>query len=211
LSRREPLRNRVFPDGSIAAVAARGLLMGNRGGRIHDPATRTLGTRRFRSRAWICCLLEFKGRRETVWGPGYTQLFFLDEVTALAAGHRPCFECRRGDAAAFAAAVGRAAGSDERPRAPDLDRRLHAERLAGRAKRTHRVAYGGLPDGAMVVESEAFLAVRGDHLLRWSPGGYVARLSRPRRGRAEVLTPPTALAALAHGFEPVWHPTATAA
>ncbi len=205
-----PLQNRVLPDGSIAATSERGLFMGNRGGRIHDPVTRRLTSRRFSSRAWICCLLEFKGRRETVWGPGYTQLFFLDEVTALAAGHRPCFECRRGDAVAFAEAVARADGAASRRRAPELDLRLHAERLDGRAKRLHERPLAGLPDGAMLARDGGFLAVRGHRLLRWSPGGYVGASRRPRRGDVQVLTPPTALDALALGYEPAWHPSAAA-
>jgi hypothetical protein len=208
VSGREPLQNRVFPDGALAAVPDRGLFMGNRGGRIHDPATRRLGGRRHTSRAWICCVLEFKGRRETVWGPGYTQLFFLDEVTALAAGHRPCFECRRHDAVAFAEAVSRAAGSPNRLRAPELDRRLHAERVDSRSKRTHTRPFASLPDGAVLTADGGFLAVRGDRLLRWSPGGYAGPEPRPRSGEADVLTPPTALAALAHGYSPVWHPSA---
>jgi hypothetical protein len=211
VSGRGPLQNRVFPDGGLAAVPERGLFMGNRGGRIHDPATRSLTGRRHSSRAWICCVLEFKGRREAVWGPGYTQLFFLDEVTALAAGHRPCFECRRRDAVAFAEAVSGAAGSAARLRAPELDRRLHAERLDGRSKRTHTRLFAELPDGAMLAGGGGFLAVRGGRLLLWSPGGYVGRERRPRGGEAHVLTPPTVLAALAGGYDPVWHPSAARA
>jgi hypothetical protein len=207
VSGREPLQNRVFPDGSIVALAERGLFMGNRGGRIHDPATRRLTSRRHASRAWICCLLEFKGRHETVWGPGYTQLFFLDEVTALAAGHRPCFECRRKDAVAFADAAVAGASSRFRPRAPELDRLLHAERVDGRAKRTHLRPFAALPDGAVLVEGESFLAVKGTRLLRWSPGGYDDVRRRPGRGETRVLTPPTALAALAGGYMPAWHPS----
>jgi hypothetical protein len=208
VSARGPLENRVFPDGGLAATPERGLFMGNRGGRIHDPVTRRLTSRRHSSRAWICCVLEFKGRRETVWGPGYTQLFFLDEVTALAAGHRPCFECRRLDAVAFAEAVARA-GGEPCPRAPELDRRLHAERLEGRSKRLHARPVASLPDGAMLAGGDGgFLAVQGERLLRWSPGGYGDAGRRPRRGEAQVLTPPTALAALSFGYEPRWHPSA---
>src|SRR4029077_11782709 len=97
-----PLQNRVTPFGELVAVASRGLLMGNRGGRLHRE-DRTLRTPRRVSRQWICCVLEFKGRHRAVWRNGYTELFFLDEPTALAAGHRPCFECRRRNAVAFAA------------------------------------------------------------------------------------------------------------
>src|SRR5438132_14289469 len=144
-----PLQNRVDPFGELHAVAARGLFMGNRGGRIHRD-DRTLPRRRWTSRAWICCRLAFKGRHRTVWGHSYTELFFLDEPTALAAGHRPCYECRRADANAFAAAWARAKGLRTSPRAPAMDRVLHAERLAGRAKRRHAMALDELPDGAMV-------------------------------------------------------------
>src|SRR5919204_5257344 len=129
-----PLPNRVDPFGELFATSARGTLFGNRGGRFHRD-DRTLGRRRWVSRAWICCVLEFKGRHRTVWGRGFTELFFLDEVTALAAGHRPCFECRRADAKAFAAAFARGHGNRGTPRAPEIDRVLHAERLDSRAKR----------------------------------------------------------------------------
>lgn len=207
---REPLQDRVRPDGELVVVAARGLFLGNRGGRIHDPVTRRLTGRRWTSRAWICCLLAFKGRRQEVWGEGYTQLFFLDEVTALAAGHRPCFECRRGDALAFAGAVTAALGAPARLRAPELDRLLHAERLDGRDKRIHRRRLTELPDGAMIVSGSDFLALRGGRLLRWTPGGYEAGDSSPAgaRGTVDVLTPPTMLAALAAGYGPAWHPSA---
>ncbi len=174
--------------------------MGNRGGRIHDPTTRSLGSRRWSSRRWICCRLEFRGRHRTVWASGYTELFFLDESTALAAGHRPCFECRRHDALAFAEAVARREGLARRLSADELDRRLHAERLDGRAKRLHRRPFPSLPDGAMVVHDDAFCVVVGDLLERWSPEGYAQAAPRPVRGVAQVLTPPTALAALEGGF-----------
>src|SRR5665647_3614641 len=97
-----PLQNRVTPFGELTISPARGTLMGNRGGRFHSDERR-LTARRWASRQWICCVLDFKGRQRDVWGRYYTELFFLDEVTALAAGHRPCFECRRKDAQAFAA------------------------------------------------------------------------------------------------------------
>jgi hypothetical protein len=104
-----PLPNRIDPFGHLFATAARGLFLGNRGGRFHRD-DRTLGVRRWVSRSWICCCLEFKGRHRNVWGAGYTELFFLDEPTALAAGHRPCFECRRKDAQAFAVAFAAGTG-----------------------------------------------------------------------------------------------------
>ena len=130
-----PLQTRITPFGELIADPARGLFMGNRGGRIHG-ADRKLTARRWASRQWICCRLDFKGRHRTVWGDSYTELFFLDEVTALAAGHRPCFECRRADALAFTDAWARTCG--HHPRAAEMDATLHAERLDGRAKKTHR-------------------------------------------------------------------------
>ena len=202
-----PLQNRVDPFGELIATPARGLLMGNRGGRIHTDDQK-LTKRRWSSRQWICCVLEFKGRRRDVWGRFYTELFFLDEVTALTAGHRPCFECRRRDAEAFAEKWRQAFGLGERPRAPAMDEQLHAERLDGRAKRLHRHSFDDLPDGAMVVLEQGAYAVRGDALLRWTPNGYDLRKRRPRRVMLDVLTPPATLAVLAAGYRPRWHPSA---
>jgi hypothetical protein len=202
-----PLQNRVRPDGAIVATPERGTLLGNRGGRIHDPRTRTLTGRCWASRAWICCLLAYKDWYQEPWTDHYTELFFVDEVTALAAGHRPCYLCRRPEAIAFAAAVARHDGLAALPRAPALDRRLHAERLDGGAKRLHDGELAELPDGAMVSRDGAFLALRAGRLLRWSPAGYDDAGPRPR-GRVAVLTPPTALAALAGGYPPRWHPSA---
>jgi hypothetical protein len=202
------LPNRVDPFGSLFADSSRGLLFGNRGGRFHR-ADRTLGARRWVSRRWICCRLDFKGRHRNVWGAGYTELFFLDEPTALAAGHRPCFECRRADAQAFAAAFARGPAL----RADEIDRVLHAERLDGRAKRRHQRALDGLPDGSVLtlanVPGSAF-AVRGPALLRWTPTGYTAAHPRPPHLMVNVLTPPGTLAALSEGYRPRWHPSADA-
>ncbi|HUI13473.1 MAG TPA: hypothetical protein VL048_08420 [Xanthobacteraceae bacterium] len=201
------LQNRVTPFGELIATPVRGLFMGNRGGRFHTDA-KTLTARRWASRQWICCVLDFKGRHRDVWGRFYTELFFLDEVTALAAGHRPCFECRRGDAERFAEIWRRAQGLRARPSAGDVDQVLHRERLDGRAKRLHRRDIGDLPDGAFVsVDGEAF-AVRGDALLPWTPGGYNARRDRPRGATVDVVTPPTIVAVLAAGYQPHWHPSA---
>ena len=200
-----PLQNRVDPFGEIVANAARGTVMGNRGGRFHRE-DRTLGVRRWASRQWICCRLKFKGRRRQVFGDGYTELFFLDEVTALAAGHRPCFECRRGDANAFASAWERATGS--LLRAPEMDRVLHAERLDGHRKRTHRLNLDALPVGAMIARDGHAFALRGDRLLPWTPAGYAQALPRPDDEIAKVLTPPSILAVLRAGYRPQWHPSA---
>jgi hypothetical protein len=202
-----PLQNRVDPFGELCAVSARGLFLGNRGGRIHrdDP---TLSRLRWTSRAWICCLLSFKGRHRAVWGAGYSQLFFLDEPTAFAAGHRPCFECRRADATAFAAAWGRTHGLSAAPRAGAMDEVLHIQRLNGREKRRHRGALDDLPDGAMIVLENNALAVRGDALLPWSFAGYGPAHPRPRGIAAELLTPPAMVAVLSAGYRPQWHPSA---
>ena len=145
-----PLQNRVDPFGNLFAAPARGLFMGNRGGRFHTDA-KTLTARRWASRQWICCVLDFKGRHRDVWGRFYTELFFLDEVTALAAGHRPCFECRRQDAVAFAEKWRQAQKLRASPKAGEMDAVLHGERLKGRLKRLHRRAIDELPDGAFVV------------------------------------------------------------
>lgn len=202
-----PLPSRVDPFGTLFALPARGTLMGNRGGRIHD-AHKKLGSRRWSSRQWICCVLDFKGRQRKVWGDSYTELFFLDEVTALAAGHRPCFECRRKDARHFAELF---SGKVKRASAPAMDLVLHAERLKGKQKRTHRRAIDDLPDSAMIaLDGEAY-AVRGKHLLRWMPRGYDGSKRRPRDTEVEVLTPPSMLRVLGAGYMPLWHRSATAA
>jgi hypothetical protein len=205
-----PLPDRVDPFGTLFADASRGLFFGNRGGRFHRD-DRTLGRRRWVSRCWICCVLAFKGRHRDVWGRGYTELFFLDEPTALAAGHRPCFECRRADAKAFAATFGRGQGSKAVPRAPEMDRVLHAERLDGRAKRRHRWPIDELPDGAFLTlanEPGRAFAVRGDSLLQWASTGYTGRRTRPRGITVDVLTPPAIVGALASGYRLHWHPSA---
>ena len=201
-----PLQNRVTPFGELAATPARGTMFGNRGGRFHRQ-DRTLGQRRWASRQWICCVLQFKGRRRDVWGPAsYTDLFFLDEVTALAAGHRPCFECRRQDAKAFAEKWAQANGGDI-PHAGEMDAILQKERLDGRAKRTHQMDADGLPDGVFIAIDDSAFALRGGNMLRWSPSGYVETRPRPR-GSATVLTAPSIAAVLSAGYVPQWHPSA---
>jgi hypothetical protein len=202
-----PLQNRVDPFGELSAEPARGTLMGNRGGRFHTPA-RTLTARRWASRQWICCVLTFKGRHRDVWGQFYTELFFLDEPTALAAGHRPCFECRRQDAENFSQYWRKALGKRRHPRAAEMDQVLHRERLDGRAKRRQRRSIDGLPDGVFIALDGTAFALRGDALLRWTPEGYNARMPRPRRVIVEVLTPPAIIAVLSAGYRPRWHPSA---
>jgi hypothetical protein len=202
-----PLQNRVDPFGELIAMPARGLLFGNRGGRFHTDA-RTLTKRRWASRQWICCVLDFKGRQRDVWGRYYTELFFLDEPTALAAGHRPCFECRRKDAEAFAEGWRIARKLPARPHADEMDEVLHRERLDGRAKRTHKHGIDTLPDGAFVALDGEPYAIRGANLLRWTAEGYTEPQQRPRGITVDVLTPPSILAVLDAGYSPRWHPSA---
>ncbi|MGB8757224.1 MAG: hypothetical protein WCD26_16535 [Pseudolabrys sp.] len=199
-----PLPNRVDPFGDLFATPARGTLFGNRGGKFHRD-DKTLGSRRWASRQWICCVLKFKGRQRNVWGRYYTELFFLDEVTAFAAGHRPCFECRRQDAERFAVLF---SGKKQRASADAMDSVLHAERLDGKAKRTYRRSLDSLPDGAMVALDGEVFAVRDKHLLPWTPSGYSASKPRPRNLEVDVLTPPSILSVLGRGYAPLWHPSA---
>ncbi len=189
------LQNRVDPFGRLIETPARGGWLGNRG-LLHDTAQRI--RRPWRLKAWLVCLLRFKGRRRTVMSPGlYTELFFLDEATALAAGHRPCCECRRADYQRFKGLAG------DFPRADDLDAALHADRLdeAG-VKRTYRAEVAGLPDGVFTRDEagEPWLKWRG-RLHRWTPGGYAE--SRPvEAGEAEVLTPRLTVETLRRGYAP---------
>jgi hypothetical protein len=202
-----PLQNRVTPFGDLLASPARGTFMGNRGGRFHTDA-KSLTIRRWASRQWICCVLDFKGRQRDVWGRYYTELFFLDEPTALAAGHRPCFECRRREAQAFAAKWQQALRLAAPPKAGEMDNVLHAERLRGRDKRLHRRCIDALPAGAFIALEEQAFAVRGDALLRWTPQGYDGLRERPRGIVVEILTPPAILSVLSAGYGPHWHPSA---
>jgi hypothetical protein len=197
------LQNRVDPFGELVRTPARGLLMGNRGGRIHRD-DRTLAARRWASRRWIACLCSFKGRRREVWGAGYTELFFVDEVTALAAGHRPCFECRNADAKKFSALFGAPAKAS----ADEMDFVLDAERRDGRRKRLCARPFAELPDGAMIELDGRAHAVSGAAVLPWSFSGYGAPRPRPQEGAAMVLTPPSILNVLKRGYAPLWAPNA---
>jgi hypothetical protein len=199
-----PLQNRVTPSGDIIATPHRGMFTGNRG-IIHDPATKTLLSKRWASQSWITCLCEFRGwRRKVMGGRSWTELFFLDEATALAAGHRPCFFCRRDDANRFRAAW-EAGNGGAKILARDIDAVLHRERLVGAKKRLHALTMplDELPDGAMLQDgSESYLIVRG-RALAWSPAGY-RRAHDPLSG-AMLLTPPSTLRALSAGYRPVLH------
>jgi hypothetical protein len=199
-----PLQNRVDPFGNLIATSARGTLMGNRGGRLHDDG-RKLGARRWVSKQWICCKLDFHNRHREVWGDGYTELFFLDEVTAFAAGHRPCFECRRKEAEHFAALFSAKA---KRASAAEMDEALHAERLRGKSKRPHRREIDALPDGAIIVIDGEASAICAERLLRWTPQGYTGARACPHATHVDVLTPPSILRVLARGYAPLWHPSA---
>jgi len=194
-----PLQNRVTPFGEIVAIEQRGLFLGNRG-IIHDPATRTLLTRRWTNKAWIICRCEFRGvRRKVMSRRSWTELFFLDEATALSAGHRPCYFCQREAALQFAAAWASAHGL-EHVGATEIDARLHEQRLQNRAQRIHplRGAPADLPDGAMVVSSgHAYLVARGQ-AFRWCESGYAAPLLLPRADG--LLTPPSTIATLRAGY-----------
>lgn len=204
-----PRLNRVAPDSRLIATPARGLFYGNRGC-LHDraglaPKGASGGDRlRWAGRRWIICLTRYKNWRRPLAPPGgYSGLFFLDEATALAAGHRPCAFCRREAYESFKRAAGVGALS-----ADALDLRLHAERLDGNRRRLHATAWADLPIGAMVmVEGAPHLAL-ADRLTPWRPDGYGPPVTRPRLGSAASLTPPTSLAALRAGQPARLHPSA---
>lgn len=210
--RTSPLQNRVTPEGEIVAVAARGTLMGNRGGTLHD-ANRHLGRRLWVSRQWICCKLNFNGRHRVVMAPNrYTELFFLDEATALAAGHRPCFECRREDFLQFARLWAKVHAAPGRATAATMDRVLHAERVDPQGgKASYRADLAGLPDGAMVRWRGIPHLVHGGTLRPWSHAGYGGSFAVPDGTSADVLTPRTMVAVLSAGYSPSLHPTAATA
>jgi hypothetical protein len=208
--RSTPLQNRVDPFGRLFADSSRGLFFGNRGGRFHRD-DQTLGARRHVSRRWICCVLQFRGRHRRVWGNSYTELFFLDEPTALAAGHRPCFECRRADAKTFAALWAKSKRKAHSPTADEMDDVLQAERWPAEGRAVSRRLIDDLPDGAFVTldgEPGVAFAVRGDRLLRWTPAGYADARPRRRGTSVSVLTPLSMAGVLGAGYQPVWHPSA---
>ncbi|MEX0957405.1 MAG: hypothetical protein WDZ83_19595 [Rhizobiaceae bacterium] len=213
-----PLQNRVDAFGKIHATVARGLFTGNRGV-IHDSKSRTLLKRRWTTKAWIICDLvhprgatrDVFGRNAPSGGAGWTELFFLDEVTALAAGHRPCFYCRRRHAKEFIGCFGDAFAIAE-PKATEMDRRLHAERLAsgGTAREMSEAEVRKLPDGAMIALGPKPFAIRSGKLLPWSFSGYGETPSTCRSlpSPAFLITPPTTVAVLKAGYRPVWHDSA---
>ena len=200
-----PLQNRVTPFAEIVATPARGSFTGNRG-IIHDPATKTLLDKRWSNRAWITCVCDFRGRRRDVMATqSWTELFFLDEATSFAAGHRPCFYCRRDDAKRFRAAWEEGNGVSG-VKATEIDRVLHAERLDRRNKRLHALEgrVSALPDGAMIAAGrESYLIAQG-RVWNWSFAGYRAIDTEPADAR--LLTPPSTMRALRAGYKPVLHP-----
>ena len=208
-----PRQNRVMPFGDLVATPERGTFFGNRG-ILHDDHGRI--RRAWQVRRWLLCLLEFRDRWRPPVTPGhYTGLFFLDEATGLAAGHRPCFECRRSTFNAFRAAfmVGSSGATGRMPpTAADMDNRLHGERLGpGGTKRTFAATLGELPDGVLVtgekLDAQAWLLWK-DRLLAWSAGGYGERRPASKGLAVEVLTPASTVAAIRSGYVPDVHPSA---
>jgi hypothetical protein len=208
-----PLRNRVTPLAELVAEPGRGLVFGNRGC-LHDRDGAIV--RGYNGKRWIACRLQFRGRRRSpLVQPGrYTALFFLDDATALAAGHRPCAECRRADHRRLVEVWQAIHPADRGTDA--IDARLHEERLVlpARSKRMHEAPIDTLPDGAFVLLSSGPHLVLGRRLLRWSSAGYTAGRPRPRGGSAQVLTPPSLLSVLGAGWDPLVplvHPSASGA
>ncbi|WP_394827433.1 hypothetical protein [Pendulispora albinea] len=202
-----PLTNRVDPFGEIFADPARGLWMGNRGW-LHDPSRTLLRT--WQLRRWIICQLEFRGRHREVMSPRrtWTELFFLDEATAFAAGHRPCGECRHSAYRQFRA-LWRLQDPEDPAGADEIDHHLHAERLIGRdTKRTSRGELGTLPDGTFIADGRRAWLVLDRYLWAWSPAGYVERCARPLHAEVDVLTPPSVVGIFRAGYRPHIHPSA---
>jgi hypothetical protein len=199
-----PLQNRVTPFGDIVALPGRGLMMGNRG-ILHDDARQIV--RSSQVRRWIACRIAVPGRRRTLMRPhSYTELFFLDEATALSAGHRPCAECRHADYKRFRSLWEACFGVPVN--ADSIDAHLHANRVTDRRKRTYRDDLSSLPDGAYIVLNGKAWLVWANNLLAWSDSGYTSRLLRPTRRDVEVLTPRPTVAILAAGYRPAVHPSA---
>lgn len=209
-----PLQNRVTPHGEIVADPARGLFMGNRG-ILHDGDQR-LGRARWRHPHWVTCVLVHKDWHRPVMQPNaYTELFFLDEATALAAGHRPCALCRRSAYRDFQRALAQAFHREVELSADALDRMLHQARISSGSRRQNRfeAMLDDMPDGAVVrfpAEPETAWLVKGDDLLRWCHQGYDLVEQRPAGKLVEILTPRPTVLALQNGYRPKLHPTAEA-
>jgi hypothetical protein len=207
-----PRQNRVTPFGQLVATSERGMFLGNRG-ILHDQHGHI--RRAFAGRRWIVCVLEFRGRKRTIMKPkSYTELFFLDEATALAAGHRPCAECRHSRFLDYCRAWNKAYGtasSGPRPTADDMDNRLHRERLnADRSQILFEADLGDLPNGAFIKlphDDTAYL-MWNKFLLAWSPAGYARRIGWPVKRRVKVITPRSSVGVLREGYVPEVHPSA---
>jgi hypothetical protein len=209
-----PRQNRVTPCGEIIAAPDRGMYMGNRG-TLHD-ASGHLTSQRWTRKAWVTCLLSFKDRYRKVMAPGqYTELFFLDEATALAAGHRPCATCRRDDYSRFTQLWAKANAQRldmTNPSIADIDNTLHQERFISSGWQDGwRPSLKDLPDGAIAVLDDPKTAwlVWENELLEWSPRGYRSRIERRNDLETTVLTPRSIVAVLAAGYVPAIHPTAS--
>ena len=201
-----PLRNRVTPAGELIATAHRGTMYGNRGVLHNDDL---MLVRRYQVRRWLVCVLEFRGRRRPLMRPRrYTELFFLDEAVALAAGHRPCAECRHAAYQSFRTAWTAARALTAPPAADDIDQVLHSQRrLAGGARVTYPALLSELPDGVFIVHDDEFWLVKDGGLRRWTPAGYADRIDQ-FDGSAAVLTPPATVGAIRAGYRPLMHPSA---
>ncbi|MGQ0563604.1 MAG: hypothetical protein ACT4OK_00850 [Gemmobacter sp.] len=202
-----PVQNRVLPTGDIVADPARGTLTGNRG-ILHDDH-RHLGSARWRHPHWISCTLDWKNTRRTPMSPGtWTELFFLDEAVALAAGHRPCALCRRPEFRAFQGAWARGTGLSTD--APTIDRALHAARVTrDRRQVRHQSPLDALPDGTFILWKGTPHLVRARQMHPFTPAAYLPPLPRPDAS-VTVLTPAPMVATLAAGYAPLMHPTAEA-
>jgi hypothetical protein len=207
-----PLQNRVTPLSELIADPARGLVYGNRGC-LHDDAGRI--RRRYNGKRWIACRLQFRGwHRRPLLQPGrFTELFFVDEATAFAAGHRPCALCRRADYDRLVA-IWHELHPDQIG-ADAIDAQLHSERVAPglRTQLRQERPLDELPDGSFVLRDGAPWLVLGKQLLHWTPAGYGPRAVRPNRQRALVITPPSLVGVLQAGWEPLvplLHPSALA-
>jgi hypothetical protein len=196
-----PLRNRVTPAGELIATEHRGTMYGNRGVLHNDDLALV---RRYQVRRWLVCVLEFRGRRRPILRPRrYTELFFLDEAVALAAGHRPCAECRHAAYQSFRTAWTTALALPGKPSADDIDRVLHEERrLADGARVTYPAPLRELPDGVFVARDGESWLVHDGGLHRWTPAGYAERIDQ-FDGPAAVLTPRSTVAAIRAGYRPL--------
>lgn len=201
-----PMRNRVTPTGDIVAIELRGAWTGNRG--ILHEGTDVI--RFHRGPLWITCALRFRDYKMRQWTPGsYTVLFFHDEAVSFAAGHRPCAECRREAYNEFRSAW--AAGTGEpRPKATELDRRLHGERIVRgtRRRRSHATDWASVPVGTFVSSPYGPALVLDDRIVPWTTDGYASPRDRPVRGRVDTITPPSTVGAFARGYRPGIDPAA---